>query len=580
MLKRGFVLAALAAGVVAPGTGAHESGHTTLDHTIVPQNPAAAYSDLTTGGPWPRVLRDGAAGVGGTAQDGREARRSSLFYFGQLTDFQLSDEESPARVEFLDADGSPASSAHRPQEALVPFLVDQAIRALNGLGTSPHGTGASLDMTLVTGDQADNQQENEVKWVVGLLEGGTIDPNSGVEDDLPTCGANGEAARYTGVQDYDDYLEGDFAYYDPDSPQGKWAAFHAYPGLMDRAQASFTAAGSDAPTYVTNGNHDSLAQGNAWANAVYETIAVGCAKPMNFLPGQPSPSFISSSPQNSVDVPHDPARRYVDKAESKALHDTVGGQADAHGYAYVDPAEDTASNGAASYYAFSPKPGLRLISIDTVSEGGTIGDSSNGNIDDPQFQWLAGELADAQAANDLIVVMGHHPIRSLTSMTPDEAAAPCTGVANDPNPGCDLDPRVSLPIRGGSDLRALLLAHENVIAYVSGHTHEHKLLPFKRADGSGGFWELNTSSLVDWPVQGRVAEIVDNNDGTLSILSTVFDHNGPVTAEPAGPAIGLSEEQLAAIGRTLAYNDPGAGPGVAEGLPADRNVELIVPDPR
>ena len=460
------------------------------------------------------------------------------------------------------------------------FLADQAIRALNDLTTSPHGTDAALDLTLVTGDQADNQQHNEVEWVVQLLEGGEIDPNSGVEDNMPICGRNGEAARYTGVQDYEDYTEGDFAYYDPNSPQGKWSAFPLYPGLMDRAQKPFVAEGSAVPTYVTSGNHDSLAQGNAWSNAVYEAIAVGCSKPMTFLPGQPSPSFISTSPENAVDVPGDPARRYVTKQENKQLHED-GGKPGAHGYEHVDPAEDAASNGAASYYSFSPKPGLRIISIDTVSEGGTIGDSSNGNVDDPQFQWLSGELAEAEAAGELVIAMGHHPIRSLSSVTPDEAAPQCLGVPNEPNPGCDPDPRISTPLHGGNKLRDLFLAHPHVIAYVSGHTHEHKLLPFKRADGSGGFWELNTSSIVDWPVQGRVIELVDNNDDTLSILSTVFDHNGPITAEPAGTnALGLDEGQLAAIGRTLAYNDPGAGPGVADGQAGDRNVELVLPDPR
>ena len=33
---------------------------------------------------------------------GAQNRRKSLLYFGQLSDFQLADEESPARVEFID----------------------------------------------------------------------------------------------------------------------------------------------------------------------------------------------------------------------------------------------------------------------------------------------------------------------------------------------------------------------------------------------------------------------------------------------------------------------------------------------
>ena len=57
---------------------------------------------------------------------GRERRRVSLAYFGQISDFQLADEESPARVEFLDPDPSgTASSAWRPQEALQVHQVDR-----------------------------------------------------------------------------------------------------------------------------------------------------------------------------------------------------------------------------------------------------------------------------------------------------------------------------------------------------------------------------------------------------------------------------------------------------------------------
>ena len=51
----------------------------------------------------------------GVARVGRGQRRRSLAYFSQLTDFQLADEESPARVEFLDEvagqDGAPRPGA-------------------------------------------------------------------------------------------------------------------------------------------------------------------------------------------------------------------------------------------------------------------------------------------------------------------------------------------------------------------------------------------------------------------------------------------------------------------------------------
>ena len=56
-----------------------------------------------------------------------------------------------------------------------------------------------------------------------LLEGGTLDPNSGTADlsgELVPAGhaARRPARRYTGVQDYNDYT-GSPDFYDPDSPR-------------------------------------------------------------------------------------------------------------------------------------------------------------------------------------------------------------------------------------------------------------------------------------------------------------------------------------------------------------------------
>jgi metallophosphoesterase (TIGR03767 family) len=562
----------------APGAGA---APTTLDNTIT-GDAAAAYSDLSSGPGQARVLREDIT----TAQTGRDTRRTSLAYFGQLTDFQLSDEESPARVEFLDITGSPTSAAQRPQESLLAFMVDQGIRALNQFTTSPVSS-ASMDFDLVTGDQADSMQRNEVKWVVKLLQGGRIDPNSGVESRC--SGRPGEAAKYTGVQDYRDYYEsGD--HYDPNQPLGRYSAWPSYPGLMDRAQLPFRAAGTAVPSYVTFGNHDGLVQGNAWANAGYEAIATGCAKVFAPVPLNQQANLLNgttSSPQNVFRVPPDPDRQYVDRAQYKALH--ADAASNAHGFGYVDPAENAASNGSASYYTFEPKPGLQLVALDTVSNGGTIGDSAEGNIDDPQYRWLQSVLdaneAEPPSTRDLVVVYSHHPVRSLVSRTPDEMAPPCGFIQNqyghDPNPGCDKDPRISMPVHQGADLVSALLGHPQVVAYVAGHTHDNKLTPFSRTTGpAGGFWEITTSALADWPIQTRLIELMDNHDGTLSIFGTLVDHLGPVTAPAPGPAAAFDKTQLASLGRTFAFNDEQAGGGTGEGTALDRNAELVLPDPR
>jgi len=609
-------IAAFVAVAVAPNAVAAVSdteGKTTLEQRVVPAT-SGAYDFLQLGAGEPYSVRQDLA----TAQAGRDGRRDSLVYFGQLSDFQLADEESPARLEVIDPLSTPLSlpfgAAWRPWEALEPQVTEAMIRQVNEFaGTSPvaDGSGAhrSMDFTINTGDLADSQQLNETQWVRTLLEGGTLNPNSGVNKasySHPLCpnlfvpGA-AEAARYTGVQDYDDYIEGTFPeFYDPDIPKGVHAAWPKYPGLMDRAQQSFTAEGLDVPSYVAFGNHDALVQGNAAANAAFEQVATGCLKPIGPVSNPENASallasllnpvtLISSfltSPQNTILVPGDPNRRFVSKKQFKGVF-KAGSQADGHGFGLIDAAQESASKGAAGYYAWTTEPGMRFISLDTVAEAGTIltptgKSTSDGNIDDPQFKWLRGQLEAATAADQLVVLFSHHAPESLVADAPDELAPPCTvndSHGHDLNPGCDLDPRLSFPIHLQADMVNLLHEFPNAIAWVAGHSHDNVVNPFPGPNG--GFWSIRVAAEADWPQQTRLLEVFDNQDGTLSIFGTIVDQVGQAKAPtPGTPASSMDFNDLASAARTMSYNDLQSGAPIGEGLAKDRNVELLIDDPR
>jgi RTX calcium-binding nonapeptide repeat (4 copies)/Calcineurin-like phosphoesterase len=606
---------------------AHPLGHTTENHTVQagpPIRPGSVFQTLVEGPGAPRVVRalPNVSPIGG-----RQGRRRSLSYFAQLTDFQLVDEESPARVEF--ADRGP-TSAWRPHEAFHPWAIDFSFRQLNEFtGASPHrqarGARAPMDLGLLTGDQSDNQQYNETVWVRQLIEGGApLTPNSGLKGDYSECppasraeliaremsGEIPDEPTYMGVQDYDDLGFQAPDYWDPDEPFGdQFGTWPMWPGLMDKAQSqTFTPVGlrrgdTPVPTYVANGNHDGLVQGNEDAIRAFEDIATGCFKiaaSTSTLPigtEDPNPNTLFSPGVGFAVRPDEPGRRFVDRVELKRIY-SAGIQPDDHGFAFVDPAELQASGFSATYWARDLKPGIRFISIDTVSDGGVVEQSSSGNIDDPQWRWLQGELERARVAGKLIVVFGHHPIRSLISAVPDEAAQPCAGSydesggysspdehGHDQNPGCDLDPRPSAPVHGGEDLRTLLSANPNVIAYVAGHTHENKVLACGSDAGcpaGGNWWEINTSAgSADWPQQSRLIEIMDNSDGTLSLFGTVTDPAAPLPVPAHGtPAAGFGDSELASISHAVAFNDPQQGDGTGEGAAQDQNVELLVDDPR
>ena len=149
----------------AASAASDTEGKTTVQQTIRGAN-GPGYDALGLGPGLSYVVRGQA---GAAAQSGREQRRRSLLYFGQMTDFQLADEESPSRVEFLDVGSTPFTAAWRPQEALAPFYVDEAIRQMNSFADASPLSRAPMRFVLTTGDSADNQQRNETRWTVGLL---------------------------------------------------------------------------------------------------------------------------------------------------------------------------------------------------------------------------------------------------------------------------------------------------------------------------------------------------------------------------------------------------------------------------
>src|SRR5204862_2164269 len=130
-----------------------------------------------------------------------------------------------------------------------------------------------------------------------------------------------KAARYTGVQYYNDYVEGpDPDFYDPNDPRGAFASWPRYPSLMDKAQQPFQAEGLQVPSYVALGNHDGLVQGNAAANRSFEDVATGCQKEV--APSQQftslaslTPAYLTNlaqtDPTKVAPVPPDPNRQFV-----------------------------------------------------------------------------------------------------------------------------------------------------------------------------------------------------------------------------------------------------------------------------
>jgi 3',5'-cyclic AMP phosphodiesterase CpdA len=235
------------------------------------------------------------------------------------------------------------------------------------------------------------------------------------------------------------------------------------------------------------------------------------------------------------------------------------------------------------YYSFVPKPGLRFVVLDTVTdECGTIF-CSEGSVDDEQFRWLRQQIESAASpANaQYVVVFSHHTLRTTRFPSTDPSELPM-------HYGQRFDRRSPANPQnqtGGETLEELFCQHPNVLAHVAGHEHENYVLRYDCADDTPAvpganphFWHISTAAHIDWPQQARLIELV-NLDGAMSFVLTMLDHDGP--ANPGGAPPPREEQdhtpddvtRLAGIGREVAYNDYQADRG-ATGDRQDRNVIL------
>ena len=482
--------------------------------------------------------------------------RTSLLAFAQITDVHIIDAQSPARVEYVDrfedkySSSDPTigllTSSYRPQEILTTQVADSMARKINTFADGAPASGRPLDFAIQTGDNADNCQLNELRWNIDLLDGGkVVTPDSG------------SLSKYEGVADRKYY---DAHYWHPEpGPATKQDLFHTkfgfkdVAGLLAAAVRPFTSQGLNMPWFSVFGNHDGLVQGNFPKTIPLELVAKGSLKVTAVPPGLSQADIINALTTLNANallgvtaltsanvVTRDVNRKVLTRRQTIEEHFKTSGTPVGHGFTAANRLQGTA------YYTFD-KGNVRGIVLDTVNPNGY----SEGSIDKQQFEWLKQRLATS--TNKFVIIFSHHTIATMNNPL----------IAT----GLDLRPRVL-----GPAVKAELLKHANVVAWVNGHTHRNQIIAHKKASGPGGFWEINTASHVDFPQQSRTIELVDNDNGTLSIFTTMLDHDGPATN---GGSL-ANTVALSSLARELSANDPQERASGKVGAQNDRNVELMV----
>jgi len=442
------------------------------------------------------------------AYDGASATSAArLLRFFAITDIHITDVQSPAQGIYFGYKGG-LSSAYSGVMLYTHHVLDAAVQTINAMHKEN-----TIDFGISLGDTCNNTQHNELRWYIDVLDGKHIDPDSGVKD-------------------------------------------VAVPGPRNEYLDDYEATGLDKsiPWYQARGNHDHFWMGFLAVNDYLRQTYVGedilnignaltdhrGADSRGFYTGSldgrtPNGDIIGVGPiADFATTPKvlaaDPDRRSLSQAEWMSEFFTTSSSPQGHGFTQAD-----AETGFACY-TFEPKADvpLRIIVLDDTQRDDEPNDHGYGHasLDKERYDWLVGELEKGQAEGKLMIIAAHVPIGVEPAGSPmGWGSSAC--VSED-------------------ELIAQLHTYPNLILWMAGHRHRNEVTALKSPDGDRaelGFWEIETSSLRDFPQQFRTFEIVRNNDDTVSIVTTDVD-----------PAV--EDGSLAATSRTYAvaaqqiFNNP------------------------
>lgn len=336
---------------------------TTADQQLVPTHPLEAGDNQNPGNPANQsyyfdngyadyVVTQGRPHIARTLTGERVpelgANPTRLIRFAHLADLQLVDDESPTRVAYLDAVGQ-TSGALRPQDPYLCLLARNAVHTINAFHRND-----PVDLTILGGDNIDNAQQNELDWLIGILNGGEVECDSGADDEIIAGPGN-----------------------DP--------------------KDLFESAGLDMPWYWVSGNHDELIQGNVSVSGAQREIARSGYAAGGALQYEGGPKLYGGAIESDW-------RRYPLTAEE--LMERLSQTGSGHG---IGPAQ--VERGKAFYHFDVEGSNIRFVVMDTASEaGGAQGMLRQRDVD----AFVKPALDEAEALGRYVVLVSHHSALALT----------------------------------------------------------------------------------------------------------------------------------------------------------------------
>ena len=432
------------------------------------------------GFPYILVDMDTGDNLGPSAPDPSNA---TLLSFFSISDYHITDKESPAQVIFYGYQGGILASNSEYSAVMLSTtqVLDAAVQTINVLHKrKPFDFGISL------GDAANYTQYNELRWFIDVIDGKLIAPSSGAHRGTKTidyqkpfqaAGLNKSIKWYQAVGNHDQF----------------WAGCVRPNGYIRK-----TLVGSEV---LNLGETPPNEPGGLSGRGFYMGVMDGATKYGNVIDAG-SVDYFPRSPKVAPD-----STRY-----SLAIRDWMGEFSETTsspvGHGFTKEVIDT---GAACYH-FYPKADLpiKVIVLDDTDKAG----SANGALDYERYDWLVNELNEGEAAGELMIVCSHVPIQPYAHSNPDKVT---------PYPRMTTFAEYSLISE--ATLLSRLHTYKNLVLWIAGHEHRNTITPQPADNGDPeyGFWEVETPSLRDLPQQFRRFDLVRNSDNNISIFTLDVD---------------------------------------------------------
>ncbi|MBI9076719.1 MAG: TIGR03768 family metallophosphoesterase [Desulfatibacillum sp.] len=437
--------------------------------------------------------------------------RKRLLNFFTISDIHITDEEAPNQLIYLQQLDGPNSgsntSIYSPVMMYTTQVLDAAIRTVNALNEEKQ-----FDFGISLGDTCNSTSYKELRWYMDVLDGLPITPSSGANDGADDIdyqkpfqaeGLDLSIPWYQTMGNHDHFFIGSFPV-DADPALGLrdsyvadtvWNVANilqpdmlAFPVLFDMQNLL------NLPSYYMGVIDGTTPYG--------DIIHAGDVTDPEFAGGAPT-------------VAADPDRRSLLRMEWIQEFFNTSSYPVGHGFNLVDPAQPADF----TCYSFLPKADipLKIIVLDNTQseDDGSNNIHGHGFLDANRWAWLQAELAAGQAADQLMIIASHTPIAvaaigSETEWWEGEATtAP------------EYQNAVAL-----EELVDTLQDTPNLLMLIAGHRHMNTVKAFVSPDPDkpeNGFWQVETSSLRDFPQQFRTFEIYLNSDYTISIVAVNVD---------------------------------------------------------